>query len=93
MRRIKSSDPIRQQLWEHDGERYSIVDLTIAPLEANGHRATDYPNSKFTELMHRFHGVYHFELANVTDPEIEVIDRYTSFESAQEAIRMGVYDA
>ena len=85
MKRIKSLDPLRQERWEHKGRKYSIVDLTIAPLEANGHRASDYTGSEFTKLMTEFYGEYRFELADVTD-EIEVMDRFRSFEEAQKAI-------
>jgi len=82
MKPLKPSDKQQQERWEYNGRKYSIVDLTIAPLERNGLRASDLPGSRFSEVMLSAHGRHHFEVADVTDG-IDVIGRYASFEAAR----------
>ena len=91
MKRLKVQDPIRQEMWEHNGKTYSIVDLVMAPLEQNGLRATDVPGSRYAELMERHYGDHRYELALITysDERVGVIDRFTSFEEARKAIIEG----
>lgn len=63
MKQLTSFDPERQERWKHKGREYSIVDLVVEPLEANGKRG--YPGSKFSELMAENYGDYHYELAEL----------------------------
>jgi hypothetical protein len=91
MKPLKPFDKQRQERWEHNGRKYSIVDLTIAPREESGMRASSAPSSRFPEVMLSAYGSQHFELADVTDG-IDVIGRYTSFEEAREAIEHGFPD-
>lgn len=85
MKKLKSYDDLRQERYEHNGRIYSIVDLTIAPLEADGTRYDGH----FTELMQEHYGQYKYELADMTEDDIVVISRFTSFKLAREAIENG----
>ena len=90
MRRLKSTDPKRQQRWRLGKRDFSIVDLTIAPLEINGLRATDVdPQSRFTELMVKHYGIYRYELAETTGDDIVILGRFTSFQDAKEHLESG----
>lgn len=84
MRALKSRDPERQKLWNHKGRKYSVVNLVRAPLEANGHRASERLWSKFEEIMASSYGTQCYELYCFDTGE--VIGRYTSFDEAKEAI-------
>lgn len=70
-----------QQRWEHKGHIYSIVDLTAWP-----EFTPEPPGSNWDSLM-AFYKPYNFELAEVTINNIEVINRYRSFEAAKEGIK------
>jgi hypothetical protein len=80
MRRIKSQDPDRQQLWRQGKRDFSVVDLThpykgMSP-EISG---------QYTELTKEVYGdTYIYELAEVTGAEIEILGRFTSFQDAKE---------
>jgi hypothetical protein len=91
MKRLIPFDKQRQERWEHNGREYSIADLTIAPLERNGLRASDQPDSRFTAFIVSYYGSAHFELADLTDG-IQVIGLYASFEEARKAIELGSPD-
>lgn len=89
MRKLGTKDPGRQQRWRMGKRDFSIVDLTIPPLESNGERHFD-PENRFSTLMLQHYGPYHFELAEVTEPEpVEVIGRFTSFKEAKEYLESG----
>lgn len=85
MKRIDAIDPVRQEMWGHNGHKYSVVDLRIPPKEANGERA----GGRFIDLMHEMYYPYCFELADITG-DIEVIGRYKSFAEAAKAIESGI---
>jgi hypothetical protein len=83
MKRIESNDAPRQELWEHEGKTYSIVDLIIPPLEANGERA----GGKFIDLMYEMYHPYRYELARFNGERVVVLGRYISFSRARRAIK------
>lgn len=82
MRKLKSFDEGVQERYRHKGRTYSIVNLTKPPLEANGSRA----GGRFTELMEEHYHPFIYELADMTDGKIVIVDRYTSVENAKEEI-------
>lgn len=86
MKQLQSYDELRQERYEHDGHTYSIVDLTIPPLEANGTRA----EGRFTELMEAQYGAFKYELADTTDIDnIVILQRFSTIEAARTAITTG----
>lgn len=90
MKRLRAIDPVRQQMWEHEGKRYSIVDLCIPPEESDGHR---YDIEKWNDLM-SFYKPFNFELAELTENTkptfgVDVLGRYISYASARLAIKTG----
>jgi hypothetical protein len=81
MKQLKSIDP-KQQLWQHEGHRYSIVDLTV-PL--SGLDATEAGRGlarMSREVVIKVHGTRHFEVAE----DAEILGHFESFEEAQQAI-------
>jgi hypothetical protein len=86
MKQLRSHDPKRQQLWQHEGHRYSIVDQAV-PL--SGLDATEAGRDLARmgrEAVIKVHGTPHFELADVTGGGVEVLGRSESFKEAQQAI-------
>jgi len=87
MKRLESYDPPRQQMWEHDGRRYSIVDLTLLPRRKD---MLAMGMSLESEKYLEFYRPYNFELAEITDGRVEVLERFASYEEAREFIKAAV---
>ncbi|WOI85970.1 HNH endonuclease [Rhodococcus qingshengii] len=82
---LPSNDPERQRLYEYEGRKYSVINLTLLPKEKNGRRATDI----MPELTHAldFYKPYIWELAELTVDGVEVLGRFKYLAEARFAIR------
>lgn len=76
-------DKARQELWEHKGRHYSIINLIIPPLEDNGTRA----GGNFTTLMYEMYHPNIYELAELTHPHIDVLGQFKSPATARKYIK------
>jgi len=76
-----------QEIWEHEGETYSIVDLTSWPelMPSDENVVNNY-----VRLMKETYGAFPIEIARVTGDRVEVLDRFSTFEEAREAIEDGL---
>lgn len=89
MIRLRCRDPKRQELWQHKEVVYSLVNLTIAPLEYNGTRATDFLASNFTKLMIDHYAPYIYEVAQL-GTDVVIVGRYKTKREARSAIKSEV---
>lgn len=84
MKQLKSFDEKAQERYKHKGRTYSVVNLTVPPLEADGSRA----GKRFTELMTEHYAPFIYELADMTNGKIVIVGRYTDVEKAKDEILM-----
>lgn len=78
---LESSDPERQRLYEVEGRKYRVVNLTLFPREADGSRATD----EFPGLGRHldFYRPHIWELAELpAGGGVEVMERFESLDDA-----------
>lgn len=78
---LKSPDPIRQHLYRYGDSKYSLVNLTVFPMELDGSRATD----RMPHLVNAF-DFYRpnvWELAQLNrDGGVDVLERFESVDQA-----------
>jgi hypothetical protein len=86
MKQLKSHDPERQQLWQYEGRTYSIIDVTLAPLESDSTRMGGDFTQGFRDILIEALGSADFELADAIGGRAEVLGRFESFEAAQQGI-------
>lgn len=82
LREIEPIDPVKQKMYRYKGRVYSVVDLRIPPLEANGTRA----GGRFIDIMHNSYYPYCFEIADMS-AGIVPLERVKSFEAARRWIK------
>lgn len=82
MRRLKAFNA-NQERWSHNGRVYSIIDLTKWPETA----APMPAGSNYEELMRQHYQLAPFELAEQTDDNVNVIQRFETIDQARDFIR------
>jgi len=86
-----SSKRKNQQIWEHEGQRYSVIDRAVFPDEVS---PGDEPLAeRFQFLMKQAYGAAPIEVARFEEGgHVTVLGRYPSFNVALDAIESGDAD-
>jgi hypothetical protein len=89
VKQLEATDPLRQQVWEHDSRIYSIVNLTLPPKSV---RDLDVmSNGEYAELT-KHYSALKFEVDELTeDGAVVKLGRFATVKDAKNAIKDSLF--